>query len=199
VEYGASKDLEKNRIKARNTPLGIILRSIFTLRRLRPRLRVTRRLRRRMHARIGIPLLLLPSRPHSERRRIGLPWAEYRYRQDFHTFSRQPWVLLRLARISHYRIRMRDQRFQVIRVRHHHKKVVQTPTILTDRPHTPIVQASFEYGDCFRWRIQSIGVSHEKFLDGSVCRASGLVQISLALIEGSPDTNPWLMGRRKYG
>jgi hypothetical protein len=70
--------------------LGIILRSIFTLRRLPLRLRVTRRLRRRMHGRIGIPLLLLPSRLHSERRRIGLPWAGYRYRQDFHTFSRQP-------------------------------------------------------------------------------------------------------------
>lgn len=115
VEYGASKDLEKNRVKARNTPLGIILRSIFTLGRLRPRVRVTRRLRRRMHARNGIPLLLLPSMPHSEHRRIGLPWARYRYRQDFHTFSRQPWVLLRLVRVSNYRIRMRNQRFQVIR------------------------------------------------------------------------------------
>lgn len=58
--------------------------------RLPPRLRVTRHLRRRMHGRIGIPLLPLPSRLHSERRRIGLPWARYRYRQGFHTFSRQP-------------------------------------------------------------------------------------------------------------
>jgi hypothetical protein len=107
-------DLEKNRVKACNTPLGVIPRSIFTLRRLRPGLRVTRRLRRRMHARIGIPLLPLPPSPHSERRRIDLPWAEYRYRQDFDTFSRQTWVLLPLVRITNYRIRMRDQRFEVI-------------------------------------------------------------------------------------
>ncbi len=31
VEYGASKDFEKNCVKARNTPLGIMLRSISTL------------------------------------------------------------------------------------------------------------------------------------------------------------------------
>ena len=51
---------------------------------------------------------------------------------------------------------MRDQRFRGDKVRYHHK-VVQTHTTLADRPHTPIVQPTFEYGKRFRWRIQTIG------------------------------------------
>ena len=82
--------------------------SIFTQRRLLPRLRLARsgRLRCRMHGRIGTSLLPLLSRLHSERHRIGLPWAGNSYRLDLHTSLFQTWVLLLLPLIGHCRIWM---------------------------------------------------------------------------------------------
>jgi hypothetical protein len=77
-----------------------------------PRLRamLPRRLRCRMHGRIGRSLLLLPSRPHSEHHSICLLWAGHSYRLDLRTFFGQTWVLLPLVLLGHCRIRMRDQR-----------------------------------------------------------------------------------------